>query len=130
MNYLITKYNELSNYKYKKYFKQFYLINDKLNCKFDFIYYITVLNMFVLDEHRNKFLSFVREHLRNDGISLICVLGNGNREYISNIDDTFKNTKRTVMNNETELEIAATFYKIVNWEHLENEILNNRLKIE
>ena len=86
--------------------------------------------MFVLDEHRNKFLSFVREHLRNDGISLICVLGNGNREYISNIDDAFKNTKRTVMNNETELEIAATFYKIVNWEHLENKILNNRLKIE
>lgn len=127
---VIEKCNELSNYKYKKYFKQFDLINDKMNCKFDFIYSIAVLHMFVLDEHRNKFLSFVREHLKNDGISLICVLGDGNREYVSNIDDAFKNIKRTVMNNDTELEIAATSCKIVNWEHLECEILNNGLKIE
>ncbi len=127
---VIEKCKELSNYKYNKNFKQFDLINDKMNCKFDFIYSVAVLHMFVLDEHRNKFLSFVREHLKNDGICLICVLGDGNREYVSNIDEAFKNIKRTVMNNNTELEIAATSCKIVNWEHLECEILNNGLKIE
>ena len=127
---VIEKCKELSNNNYNKHFRQFDLINDKMNCKFDFIYSIAVLHMFVLEEHRNKFLSFVREHLKNNGICLICVLGDGKYEYVSNIDEAFKNKKRTVMINNTELEIAATSCKIVNWEQLEREIINNRLKIE
>ena len=127
---VIEKCKQLSNNKYNEHFIQLDLINDKMNCKFDFIYSIAVLHMFVLNEHRDKFLSFVREHLKNDGICLICVLGDGNREYVSNIDEAFKNIKRTVMNNNAELEIAATSCKIVNWEQLECEIINNGLKIE
>jgi len=127
---VIEKCKELSNYKYNTSFKQFDLLNDKMNCKFDFIYSIAVLHMFVLDEHRNKFLSFIREHLKKEGICLICVLGDGKCEYVSNINEAFKDIKRTVMNNNTELEIAATSCKIVNWEQLECEIIKNNLKIE
>ena len=127
---VIEKCKELSNNNYNKHFRQFDLINDKMNCKFDFIYSIAVLHMFVLQEHRNKFLVFIREHLKNNGICLISVLGDGKREYVSNIEEAFKNAKRTVMNNNTELEIVTTSCKIVNWEQLEHEIINNRLKIE
>lgn len=127
---VIEKCKELSDNKYNEHFRQFDLINDKMNFRFDFIYSIAVLHMFVLTEHRNNFLSFVREHLKNDGICLISVIGDGKREYVSNIDEAFKNVKRIVMNNDTELEIATTSCKIVNWEQLECEIINNGLKIE
>jgi len=127
---VIEKCKELSNNNYNDNFKQFDLINDKMNRKFDFIYSIAVLHMFVLDEHRNKFLSFIRAHLKKEGIGLICVLGDGTQEYASNIDEAFENIKRIVMNNNTELEIAATSCKVVNWKNLEKEIINNKLSIE
>lgn len=127
---VIEKCKELSNNNYNDCFKQFDLINDKMNCKFDFIYSIAVLHMFVLDEHRNKFLSFIKEHLEKDGICLICVLGDGKQEFVTNVEDAFKNIKRTVLNNKTDIEIAATSCRIVNWKQLEYEISNNGLKIE
>ena len=64
---VIDKCNELSGNKYVDKFIQFDLINDKLDEKFKFIYSIAVLHMFVLDEHRNKFLNFIYEHLLEDG---------------------------------------------------------------
>jgi len=127
---VIKKCKELSNNKYNESFKQFDLIKDKMNCRFDFIYSIAVLHMFVLDEHRNQFLSFVREHLTEDGIGLICVLGDGKKEYVSKIEEAFIKVKRTVINNNKEIKIAATSCKIVNWENLEKEIKNNNLSIK
>lgn len=127
---VIEKCKELSDYKYNDNFRQLDLINDKLSRKFDFIYSIAVLHMFVLDEHRNKFMTFIRNHLKKDGICLICVLGDGNKEHVSDIKEAFKNSKRTVMNNNTEIEIATTSCKIVNWHNLEKEIITNDLKIE
>lgn len=126
----IEKCRELSNNNYNEKFMQFDLIKDRLNDKFDFIYSIAVLHMFILDEHRNKFLSFIREHLKEGGICLICVMGDGIKQYTSNIDDAFKNTKRVVINNNTELDLATTSCKIVNWKQLAFEISNNKLKIE
>ena len=52
---VIDKCNELTNYKYVNNFKQLDLIENSLNEKFDFIYSVAVIHMFVLDEHRNKF---------------------------------------------------------------------------
>lgn len=127
---VIEKCKELSSNKYNNCFKQFDLIKDEMDSKFDFIYSIAVLHMFVLEEHRNKFLSFVREHLSEEGICLICTLGDGKREHVSDIDEAFRKVKRTVMNNNNELEIAATSCKIVNWKNLEKEIKNNNLSIE
>ena len=57
---VIEKCKQLSNYKYNNHFKQLDLISDKIGEKFDYIYSIAVLHMFVLKEHRNRFLSFIR----------------------------------------------------------------------
>lgn len=127
---VINKCNELSKNKYIDNFKQFNLINDTLHEKFKFIYSIAVLHMFVLDEHRNKFLNFIYEHLLEDGRALICVLGDGIKEYTSNIKEAFNDSKRIVMNNNTELQIASTTCKIVNWDTLEKEMNINNLKID
>lgn len=127
---VIEMCNKLTDNKYKDNFMQFDLIKDEMNETFDFIYSIAVLHMFVTEEHRNKFLSFVREHLNNNGKCLICILGDGSKESASDINDAFKNTKRTVMNNDTEIEIVTTSCRIVNWQTLENEIKKNNLIIE
>ena len=62
---VIDKCNELTDYKYVNNFKQLDLIENSLNEKFDFIYSVAVIHMFVLDEHRNKFYNFIYNHLKD-----------------------------------------------------------------
>ena len=78
---VIDMCNKLSNNKYKKHFRQFDIIEDEIEKKFKYIYSIAVLHMFVLREHRNKFLSFIRTHLADNGRCLLCVFGNGKQDY-------------------------------------------------
>lgn len=127
---VIEKCNNLSNNKYKDSFMQFDIMKDGLTKKFKYIYSIAVLHMFVTDEHRNLFFKFVKDHLTDDGVALICILGDGVKEHSSDITKSFENTQRVVMNNNTNIEIAATSCKIVSWETLEKEIINNDLKIK
>lgn len=127
---VIDMCNKLSSNKYKKHFRQFDIIEDEIEEKFNYIYSIAVLHMFVLREHRNKFLSFIKTHLTDNGHCLLCVLGDGKQDYTTNIKEAFKDTKRVVMNNNKKLDIATTSCKIVNWVELEKEILENDLLIE
>lgn len=126
----INKCNNISNNKYKDYFIQFDILKDKLDKKFKYIYSIAVLHMFVTDNHRNLFLKFIYNHLTDDGIALICILGDGVKKYSSDVTKSFENTNRVVMNNSINLEIATTSCKIVNWKNLEKELNNNGLKIK
>lgn len=127
---VIDMCNKLSSNKYKKHFRRFDIIEDEIEEKFNYIYSIAVLHMFVLREHRNKFLSFIKTHLTDNGHCLLCVLGDGKQDYTTNIKEAFKDTKRVVMNNNKKLDIATTSCKIVNWVELEKEILGNDLLIE
>lgn len=127
---VIDMCNKLSSNKYKKHFRQFDIIENEIEEKFNYIYSIAVLHMFVLREHRNKFLSFIKTHLTDNGHCLLCILGDGKQDYTTNIKEAFKDTKRVVMNNNKKLDIATTSCKIVNWVELEKEILENDLLIE
>lgn len=127
---VIEMCNKITQNRYKNKFKTFDLIKDKMEEKFDFIYSVAVLHMFVTKEHRDKFLTFIKEHLNENGRCLLCVLGNGIESYSSSIKDSFKNVNRTVMNNGTKLDIVATSCRVVNWKELENEIIINNLTIE
>ena len=71
----------------------------------------------------------IYKHLKEDGIALICVLGNGKDEYCSSIEDAFKNVKRKVLNNNSDVYIATTSCKIVNWNNFEQELTNNNFVI-
>lgn len=129
-NSAIKKCKELSSHKYDNSFKQFDLLKDKMLEKFNYIYSIAVLHMFVLEEHRDKFLTFIQEHLTDNGRCLICVLGDGYKEYSSNIEEAFNDKERTVMNNNISLKLATTSCKIVNWQNFEKEIDKNNLVLE
>ena len=50
-------------------------VSGRLNTAFDFIYAIAVVHMLVPDEDRNAFYSFIREHLKPEGIALIGTMG-------------------------------------------------------
>lgn len=125
----INKCKSLSKNKYNENFKQFDLIKDTLNERFKFIYSIAVLHMFVLDEHRDKFLAFIREHLEEDGLAFICILGDGEKEYSSDIKDAFNDVDRKVLNNNEMIKVATTSCRIVSWETLEKEVSRNNLKV-
>lgn len=128
-NSVIDKCKFLSNNKYNNKFKQFDLIKDDMDEKFKFIYSIAVLHMFVLDEHRDKFFSFIKEHLEEEGLAFICILGDGDKEYSSNIEDAFNDTDRKILNNDKMIKVATTSCRIVSWDTLEREIYKNNLKV-
>lgn len=71
---VISKCNELSNNKYIDKFKQFDIFEDEINTKFDFIYSIAVIHMFIDENHRRKFYKFIYEHLNKDGKALIIAM--------------------------------------------------------
>lgn len=127
---VIKKCNELSNNKYNNKFKQFDIINDKMNEKFDFIYSIAVIHMFVSEKHRNKFYSFIYEHLKSNGIALIVSMGNGEKKYETDVTKSFDDVERVVINNEKKINIVATSCKIVDWNTFEQELSNNNLIIK
>ena len=128
--YVINKCNDLSKNKYINNFRQFDILEDTLEDKFNYIYSIAVLHMFVLDKDRNKYLEFIYNHLTDNGKCLITVLGDGEKEYTSDINDAFVNTKRKVLNSNKDIEVVTTSCRIVNWNNLEKEIKNNGLIIE
>lgn len=126
---VINKCNELSNYKYRHNFKRFDILKDKINEKFDFIYSIAVLHMFITNEHRRKFLDFVYEHLKPNGYALIGTMGDGIKEFESDVNEAFVDKKRTILNSNKEVKIVSTSCKIVNWNVLKDEINSSKLLI-
>lgn len=118
-----------NNKKYINNFKQIDIIKNKLNKKYDFIYSIAVIHMFITKEHRNKFYNFIYNHLNENGIALILSMGDGIKEYTSNINETFDLDKRYILNSNKEVNVAKTSCKIVNWNNFEKEIKENNLKI-
>lgn len=127
---VINKCNELSSNSFTNNFMQFDVLVNKLDDRYDFIYTIAVLHMFITKEHRYKFLDFIYTHLNDNGYALIGTMGDGIEKYESNLKNSFKNVKRVVLNNDKNINIAATSCKIVNWNEFENELLDSKLKIE
>lgn len=129
-NEAINKCNELTNNKYQESFKQLDIFKDLLDDKFKFIYSIAVMHMFVLDIHRNKYLKFIYNHLEDSGLALICVMGDGKKEYASDINDALKNSKRKLLHNNEDVEVATTSCRIVNMDTFKNELTNNGFLIK
>lgn len=125
----INKCMELSENKYDSRFMQFDIIEDTLDKRFDFIYSIAVLHMFVDDIHRNKFLSFIKDHLSENGVAFIVVMGDGEDNYCTDPNEAFNDSKRININNDEEMDIATTSCRIVDWDHLFEELKKNNLEV-
>ncbi len=104
-------------------------LSQSLKDKYDFIYAVSVLHMLVLDEDRTRFFKFIYNQLSDDGIALICTMGDGEQEWQTNIDKAFDIQKRTHEATGTDLMITATSCRVVSFKTLSSEISNNGLKL-
>ena len=120
----------------KEWFQSFSQSFEVLDCltqevsdKFDFIYAVAVLHMLVLDKDRKSFYQFLFNHLKENGIALICTMGDGKEEWHSNIEDAFKLQKRTHEETGEEIFIASTSCRKVSFNTLNKELDNNNLEL-
>ena len=125
----IQKCNELTENKSKNNFKQFDLITDNIDEKFDFIYSIAVIHMFVNEKHRQKFYQFIYNHLKENGKALVIAMGDGKKEYSSDVNNAFLNSERININNNKKVLVANTSCKIKNMAGMIKEIKKGNLRI-
>ncbi len=108
-------------------FKVLNCLSDSLEQKFSFIYAIAVLHMLVLNEDRNAFYKFIYNHLEENGIALICTIGDGKKESETDITKAFDLSKRVHDLSRQELLITNTSCRIVNFDTLLKEIKSNNM---
>ena len=125
----VIQYNQKKWPEFKDNFAVLDCVAGNTNKNFDFIYAIAVVHMLVEDADRNSFYRFIEEHLKENGIALICSMGNGEIERQTDISAAFN--LQTRMHEETgkEVKIASTSCRMVNFNTFHQEIEENRLKI-
>lgn len=128
-NTVINKCNEITNNKYKDKFIAFDIFKDKLDTKFDFIYSVAVIHMFIDKKDRNNYYNFIYNHLNNNGYSLIISMGDGVTNYKTKKKDSFNKNYKINMNDNKKYLIANTSCNIVNINTLTKELTNNNLNI-
>lgn len=112
---------------YAQHFKILDCLADKLDKRFDFIYAVAVIHMLVPDADRDGFYRFIHDHLTDDGIGLICTMGDGEREMQSDTSQAFDVQERE---HETgKMMVAATSCRMVSFDAFEAELLRNGLAI-
>lgn len=112
---------------YEKNFFVLDCLSDRLNKTFDFIYAVAVVHMLVLDEDRNGFYQFIYNHLKPEGLALICTMGDGEFEMQSDISQAFELQKRA--HESGEMLVAGTSCRMVSFKTLENELARNNLEV-
>ena len=101
----------------------------KLHKKFRFLYGIALIHMLVEDAHRAAFYRFIREHLEEDGIALVCTMGDGFLERRSDVSTAFEPQERTHGQTGEKLLIAGTSCRMVGWDQFLEEIRNSGLRV-
>lgn len=108
---------------YKNNYQVLDCVNGKLDEQFDFIYAVAVIHMLVLDEDRRAFYQFIYNHLTENGISLICTMGDGELERQSDLNTAFELQEREC--DGVTLWVAGTSCRMVNDVTFEKELTEN-----
>ena len=104
-------------------------VGGQLEETFDFIYAVAVLHMLVEDEHRKGFYQFIRNHLRDGGIALICTMGDGEVQRHSDTTNAFSLQERIHAQSGKLLHIASTSCRMVDFPTFQRELEENGLHI-
>lgn len=102
-------------------------LNDRHKQKYDFIYSVAVIHMFVLDDDRKKFYNFIYEHLKPNGTALICSMGDGKIEFSSDIASAFELQEREHVSGK--MTVAGTSCRMVSFNSFVKELNENGLAI-
>lgn len=105
-----------------------------LNCvagslaqKFDFLYAVAVVHMLVEDEDRDGFYRFIGAHLEENGLALICSMGDGSMQMQSDVTKAFTLQPRQC--GEKTLMVAGTSCRMVTQAQFAEEMQRNGLQI-
>lgn len=101
----------------------------KTDGKFDVIYAVAVVHMLVEDDDRNRFYSFIRNHLNPNGIALICTMGDGELERQTDPTTAFQLQVRTHEQTGKMVRIANTSCRMVNFDTFRMELCRNGLSV-
>lgn len=104
-------------------------VSGRYDGSFDFIYAVAVVHMLVLDEDRNAFYRFIREHLNDAGIALICTMGDGSLESRTDICTAFDSRERVHEQSGKVLQIANTSCRRVSFQTFGQELQQNGLTV-
>ena len=102
-------------------------LSEELGRTFDFIYAVAVVHMLVLDADRDGFYQFIHKHLSDDGVALICTMGDGKTEMKSDISQAFVLQERS--HGTDKIQVAGTSCRMVSFETFEEELRRNHLCI-
>ncbi len=104
-------------------------LKETLPRRFDFIYAIAVLHMLVLEEDRQGMLGFIRDHLAEDGLGLMVVMGDGEMQRSTDVQRAFDLQDRCHQQSGQVFAIASTSCCMVKREEFRREILQAGLTI-
>jgi len=102
-------------------------VRGKLEGHFDFIYGVAVVHMLLKDGDRDGFYRFVRNHLTDEGVALICSMGDGKTQFQSDEKTAFALQERTCQGKT--LLVAGTSCRMVTQEQFAWELTRNGLNI-
>ena len=112
---------------YAESFRVLDCLSSKETARYGFIYAVAVLHMLVLDEDRRGFYRFIAEHLTEDGMALICTMGDGETEYQSDPTKAFDLTIRDHASGK--MTVVGTTCRMVSFSTFEAELQRNGLAI-
>ena len=112
---------------FQKHFHVMDCLSDENKNRYDFLYAVAVVHMLVLDEDRNGFYRFIRDHLTDDGLALICSMGDGEFEMKSDISTAFTLQERSHLSGK--VMVAGTSCRMVSFPTFEAELHRNGLRI-
>ena len=125
----VIQYNQKKWPQLQNHFAVLDCVTGKLPQKYAFIYAIAVVHMLVEDTDRDGFYGFVRDHLPENGIALICSMGDGETERKTDIKTAFDLQNRIHEQSGKEVQIASTSCRMVNFSTFRQEISRNNLTI-
>ena len=113
--------------RFQEQFRVLDCLSDTLEKRFDFIYGIAVIHMLVLDEDRDGFYQFIYNHLKQDGLALICTMGDGETELQSDIRRAFELQERNHPSGT--MMVAGTSCRMVSFQTFDEELARNGWKV-
>ena len=102
-------------------------IRDTNDATYNFIYAIAVLHMLILDPDREAFYRYYYDHLSDNGIGLICTMGDGSTERCSDIGNAFELQQRVHEQSGKTVHIASTSCRMVLQETFRDELVHSGL---
>ena len=100
-------------------------LSDSYEGLYDYIYSVAVIHMLISEDDRQRFYRFIRDHLTEKGIALICSMGDGQTESCSDIHAAYEPVPRD--HPAGEVTVPQTSCRIVSLSAFEAEILSSGL---